>query len=95
MKKLLIIQIIILSCVISSYAQDEETSAINSTAITPFTGMDYVRIVFDKEKILSPSNTFKAVIKSIADNKILWQGSVTPSIAVNEGGKHVEFKIKN
>jgi hypothetical protein len=43
----------------------------------------------------SSSNTFKAVIKSIKDGKIFWQGNIIPSVAPNEGGKHLAFTINN
>jgi beta-galactosidase len=94
MKKLLTLHFIFF-LIVSSYAQDDETETMNATDLTPFTGVDYVRVVFKKEKVLSPSNTFKAIIKSLADGTILWQGNVTPATAANEGGKHLAFTIKN
>lgn len=95
MKRFLILYFILLTCIVSLYAQDEETETMNATDLTPFTGVDYVRVVFSKDKVLSPSNNFKAIIKSLADGKILWQGNVTPATAANEGGKHLAFTIKN
>ncbi len=92
MKKIFL-QLIILLFVISSYAQDQSV-AMKTASITPFTGMDYVRIVFDKNQVLSPSVAFKAVIKS-PDGKILWQGDVKPGAAINEGGNHLAFTIAN
>nr|WP_294894396.1 glycoside hydrolase family 2 TIM barrel-domain containing protein [uncultured Pedobacter sp.] len=62
-------------------------------AITPFTGLDYVRIVTDADFKSESKNTFKVFIKSIADGKVLWQGPVKSTSAVNEGGKKIAFLI--
>ena len=94
MKKLLIVLSILMNCIVSS-AQDEETVTMKATAMTPFTGVDYVRVVIDKNQLFASSNTFKAIIKSLADGKILWQGNIKPTTAANEGGKHVAFTINN
>lgn len=95
MKKILALQFILLLSCFASFAQEEQTATSKATALTPFTGMDYVRIVFDKKQVLSSSNSFNAIIKSQSDGKILWQGKVTPSQAVNEGGNQLEVTIKN
>jgi hypothetical protein len=68
---------------------------MKATALTPFSGKDYVRVVVDATYRSSASNTFKAVIKSIKDGKILWQGNIIPSVAPNEGGKHLAFTINH
>lgn len=95
MKKLVVLTFIFLSSIITSNAQDDENVTMKAAAITPFTGVNYVRVVVNKTFVLSPSNTFKAIVKSQADGKILWQGSVTPTPAINEGGKHLAFTINN
>jgi hypothetical protein len=92
MKKILIQLIVIFSVLVTQAQNEEET--LKPSVLIPFTGMDYVRVVFSKDLILSPSNTFKAVLKS-PDEKILWQGEVKPTTAVNEGGNHLAFTITN
>jgi len=92
MKKILIQLIVIFSVLVTQAQNEEET--LKPSVLIPFTGMDYVRVVFSKDLILSPSNTFKAVLKS-PDEKILWQGEVKPNTAVNEGGNHLAFTIAN
>lgn len=87
------LQFISLFFFLSSYAQDEVVT-LKGASITPFTGMDYVRIVFNKEQVLSSSIIFKVVINSL-DEKILWQGEVKPEVAFNEGGNYLSFTIKN
>jgi len=95
MKKRLTLSIILFLSCIATFAQEEQVSVQKTAAITPFTGIDYVRIVFDKKEVLSSSNTFKAIIKSQSDGKLLWEGNVTPTPAVNEGGNQLEVTIKN
>lgn len=95
MKKLFILKLLLLTCVISLRAQEEEAETAKAALLTPFTGVDYVRVVLHKSTVLSPINTFKAVIKSVADGRVLWQGEVKPSTAINEGGEHLSFTIKS
>ncbi len=95
MKKGLILPIILLTRIVACFAQDEETTTTKATSMTPFSGTNYVRVVVDASYRSAASNTFKAVIKSIKDGKILWQGNVTHAPAVNEGGKHLAFTINN
>ncbi len=95
MKKALILPIILLTRIVACFAQDEETTTTKATAMTPFSGTNYVRVVVDASYRSAASNTFKAVIKSIKDGKILWQGNVTHAPAVNEGDKHLAFTINN
>ncbi|MEP6844984.1 MAG: glycoside hydrolase family 2 TIM barrel-domain containing protein, partial [Panacibacter sp.] len=95
MKKLILLRFMLITSFFSSYAQDDEIQSMKSASITPFTGVDYVRIVINREQVLSPSSTFKAIIKSQTDGKILWQGSVTLTVAINEGGNYLAFTIKN
>ncbi|QKJ29023.1 glycosyl hydrolase family 2 [Mucilaginibacter mali] len=52
-------------------------------AIIPFTGMDYIRVEVDAAYQTSAQNTFKLVIKSVADGNVLWQGDVKPTEAIN------------
>lgn len=94
MKKIFALQFILLTSIIS-YGQEEEIQSAKSAAITPFTGVDYVRVVINKDQVLSLSNTFKVSIKSIADSKILWQGNVTLTVAANDDGNHFSFTIHN
>ena len=93
--KPLLIFLFIVFCAHSSKAQDEEETTNTTTAITPFTGVDYVRVVFNKQLVSSPANTFKATIRAVANGKLLWQGPVSPKQAVNEGGNHLAFTISN
>lgn len=88
MNKLFLITHILLTTLFAANAQ-------TSYQITPFTGMDYVRIVVNEGFSSSPKNTFKAVIKSLKDGKTLWEGAVKAVPAVNEGGKHLAFTISN
>lgn len=80
MKKILIQLIVIFAVLVTQAKNEEET--LKPSVLIPFTGIDYVRVVFSKDLILSPSNTFKAVLKS-PDEKILWQGEVKPTTPVN------------
>lgn len=95
MKRALILQWILLVSCFALQAQEEPIATTTPASITPFTGIDYVRIVFDKKQVLSASNTFKAIIKSQSDGKLLWEGNVIPTPAVNEGGNQLEVTIKN
>ncbi len=92
MKKL-ILHCILLFFVVSSYARGEG-KVMNTASLTPFTGMDYVRVVFNKEEVLTPSVQFRTTI-SAPGGKILWQGDVKPTAAVNEGGNQLSFTISN
>lgn len=85
-KALLLIYFVI--AVVNSYAK-----ATPTFAITPFTGMDYVRLVVDAGYRTSADNTFKVIIKSIADGKVLWQGDVKPSQAVNIKKAQLAFTV--
>lgn len=62
--------------------------------ITPFTGMDYVRVVFHKKQLVAGATTYKAVIRS-QDGKLLWEGNVKPAPAINEGGQYLSFTVSN
>jgi len=94
-KKTFFLSLIFFICIVACYAQDKETITARSSSITPFSGCNYVRVVVDASFRQAASNTFKAVIRSLKDDKILWQGNVTPSAAFNEGGKHIAFTISN
>lgn len=92
MKKL-VLHCILLFLVASSFAREERK--LNETdSITPFTGMDYVRVVFNKGEGLSSSIIYKTTITA-PDGKVLWKGEVKPAVAVNEGGNHLSFVIRN
>ena len=73
-------------------------SAANEKAvwkITPFTGMDYVRIVVDERYRETTGNSFKVTIKAIEGGKVLWEGPVTAEPAINSGPKQLAFTVKN
>src|SRR5690348_10441551 len=95
MRKLLFLHFILLACAVNGYAQEEDVINGNAASLTPFTGMDYVRLVVEKSFVLSPSNTFKVIIASSTDGKTLWQGSVKPAAAANEGGQYIAFTVKH
>lgn len=42
--------------------------------LTPFTGTDFVRIVVDARFEQAPGNSFNAIIRSLKDQSVLWQG---------------------
>ena len=90
-----LISCLLFFCGFHLQAQEEERLAAKGAALTGFSGVDYVRIVFSKKEIFSPTVSFKAIIRSPSDHKILWQGSVTPTTAINQGGDHLTFTIKN
>ena len=46
------------------------------TKLTPFTGTDFVRIVVDAGFKQAPGNSFRAIIRSLKDQSVLWQGPV-------------------
>ena len=93
MKRLLFIPFF-LFIAFAAFSQEEDTEESTAASMTPFTGMDYVRVVFHKKEVVSPTATFKAIIRS-QDKKILWQGNVKPAVAINEGGEYLSFTINN
>jgi beta-galactosidase len=62
--------------------------------ITPFTGTDYVRVLVDAGFKTAPSNTFRALIRSKNDGKILWQGPVNLAAQNTQGKNNLTFTIK-
>jgi hypothetical protein len=92
MKKLFILPLFLFVSV-GLFAQEDDTDSSGIAELTPFTGVDYVRVVFNKNQVLSASATFKAIIRAKTDGKILWQGNVKPVAAVNEGGQHLAIMI--
>ncbi len=88
---------VILHClflfVVSFYAT-AEGKIKDTVSFTPFTGMDYVRIVFNKGEDLTSSMLYKTTITG-PDGKILWRGEVKPQAAVNEGRNHLSFTVRN
>ncbi|MEO7309582.1 MAG: glycoside hydrolase family 2 TIM barrel-domain containing protein [Chitinophagaceae bacterium] len=95
MKKRLILQtIFLISCFVVA-AQDGEEVTTKTASFTPFTGVNYIRLVFDKDKIGSATASFKVTISSLSDGAVLWQGNVTPTEAVNEGGHQLAITINN
>ncbi len=94
MKKSLLFYSFLLS-LLTCHAQAEEQASQKSSSITPFSGLDYVRVVVDASFRQAPSHTFKAVIRSLKDGKVFWQGNVIPSLAPNKGGKHIAFTVSN
>ncbi|WP_316810947.1 glycoside hydrolase family 2 TIM barrel-domain containing protein [Pedobacter heparinus] len=71
------------------------SKAQSAYRLTPFTGVDYVRVVVDKTFKTSAGSTFKLLIRSPKDGKILWQGPVNATAAVNEGNNHLAFTVRN
>lgn len=71
----------------NAFSQEKQQTFI------PFTGTDFVRVLVDAEYLQAPGNTFKAVIKSREDKKVLWQGAVSFKPVVNEGKKQLTFII--
>src|ERR1700761_4787466 len=61
--------------------------------VTPFTGMDYVRLVITTDS--KPAAQFKAIITGAQDHKVLWQGAITPRQLNTPGIKQLGFTIKN
>lgn len=61
--------------------------------LTPFTGMDFVRIVVDDTFKQNPANTFKAAIRSTKDNSVLWQGDVDLIPVDDKGKKTLSYTI--
>jgi beta-galactosidase len=90
MKKVLLFSLLILIGLAPLFAQNK-----TAKRIIPFTGMDYVRIMVDADYKTSKTNTFKVIIKSIADGKILWQGSIVPTSVLNVDKQQLAFTIKN
>nr|WP_294897231.1 glycoside hydrolase family 2 TIM barrel-domain containing protein [uncultured Pedobacter sp.] len=66
-----------------------------SKSITLFTGIDYIRVVTDANFQSGKSNSFKLIIKSLEDGKLLYQGNVQPVKAINEGVDKIAFKAGN
>src|ERR1700712_534782 len=88
MKRIVIICLLIITSFNRLLAQDKSTMHI-----TPFTGMDYIRVVVDAAFRSAPANTFKLVIRSTADGSILWQGNVLPAKAINESKDQFAFTV--
>ncbi|HEX2630778.1 MAG TPA: glycoside hydrolase family 2 TIM barrel-domain containing protein, partial [Chitinophagaceae bacterium] len=93
-RKLFLLPILLLAT-ITTWAQEEETEDTATVSMTPFTGMNYVRLVFHKKELIGGAVTFKAAIRSVQDGKILWQGNVKPVAAINEGGEYLAVTINN
>jgi beta-galactosidase len=90
MKRALIVSLLIIANLSRLFAQQQST-----LHITPFTGMDYVRVVVDAGFKSADGNTFKVIIKSFTDGSILWQGAVTPTAAVNIDKSQLAFTVNN
>jgi beta-galactosidase len=90
MKKFLLFSLLILIGSSPLFAQNK-----TAKRIIPFTGMDYVRIMVDADYKTSKTNTFKVIIKSIADGKIFWQGPIVPTSVLNVDKQQLAFNIKN
>lgn len=84
-----------LSGFLSVHAQDEEIISTSSTLLTPFTGCDYIRLVFTKKDIIPGKAFFQVTISDPVSKKNLWQGNVVPAQAINEGGDFLSVTIKN
>src|SRR5690606_32821586 len=54
--------------------------------LTPFTGVDFVRLVVDETFRQAPENTFNVKIRSLDDNSTLWQGDVD-FVLIEDKGK--------
>lgn len=78
-----------------SLVQISFSSAQSAYQLTPFTGVNYVRVVVSKAFKTAPDNTFKVLISSPKDGKVLWQGPVKATTAVNEGNNHLAFTVSN
>src|SRR5688572_17331132 len=94
MKKLLFIPFFLFMAFTVQAQEEEDTEGNTSADMTPFTGMDYVRVVFNKKELVPGTVTFKAVIRS-QDGKLFWQGNVKPARAINEGGDYLSFTVSN
>jgi beta-galactosidase len=79
-----------LSLIWTSFSQ-----AQSAYQITPFTGVDYLRVVVNSGFRTSAANTFKLLIRSPKNAKVLWQGPVSAVTAVNEGNGHLAFTVRN
>lgn len=90
MKRALIISLLFVTGFSRLLAQDK-----HEIRITPFTGMDYVRVVVDAAFRSATANTFKIIIKSTADGSILWQGAVLPGKAINQSKDELAFTVNN
>ena len=93
MKKNLLLSVVLFFVSLFVFGQEEPEPTASVAALTTFTGTDYIRLVFDKDSSQTNS-TYKATIRS-ADTKILWEGNVTASQAVNEGGNKLAVTIKD
>lgn len=90
MKRICILNCLMLLALFSAAAKEPP-----GYRLIPFTGIDYVRLVVDEEFRTSISSTFKVIIKSAGDGKVLWQGPVTPAPAVNVSRKQLAFTVKD
>ena len=88
MKKILFLSLIAIFCAFAS-------SAIEPFMLTPFTGMNYVRLEVDSAFKSSATSTFKVIIKSEKDGTVLWQGAVTSTAAGNSELAKLAFTIKD
>lgn len=88
MKKALITCLLVMAGFTQMLAQEK-----SALSITPFTGMDYIRVVVDAGFRSAPANTFKVIIKSNADGSILWQGNVLPAKAINQTKDQLAFTV--
>lgn len=88
MKKLLFLGIITIFSISKSLANTQP-----SVRLTPFTGLDYLRLEVDEVFRESEKSTFKAIIKSKNDGTILWEGAVTPVESGNPHRKKLAFTI--
>lgn len=87
MRKVIFLTLIVLLNSMYLFAQ-------KAKKMIPFTGMDYMRIMVDADYKTASKNTFKVTIKSIANGKVLWQGSITPVTQDVTGIKQLAFHIK-
>lgn len=90
MMRKLLLSFLFCTCMNTVFAQEKSQKPL----LTPFTGTDYVRLVVDADH-KKPNTSFKVIIKAVADDKVLYQGAVTPAQVTNAGRKQLTFTVKN
>ncbi len=76
-----------LFAVLIAFAQDK------AIKLTPFAGIDFVRIVVDDEFKQSSVNTFSAAIRSLKNGQVLWRGDVDLMPVDDKGRKTLSYTI--
>lgn len=87
--------ITLLICMHLNLSVFSQTENVSKVRITPFTGVDYVRLEVDAVFRESNKSVFKIAITSDKDGTLLWSGNVNPENGGNAHKEKIIFRIND